>query len=119
MRLFWPVGSFAESNKEYILTFNILAQILVDYSFLNEHRAQRKICPGARGYEVDARGCAGLTRCTWCTGTMEGGPKGGPHVVRVRDVGQVFGWLGGLDGGVADCGFQYLMEALDLYIVLL
>jgi hypothetical protein len=25
-----------KSNKEYVLTFNILAQILVDYSFLNE-----------------------------------------------------------------------------------
>jgi hypothetical protein len=25
-----------KSNKEYVLTFNILAQILVDYSFLRE-----------------------------------------------------------------------------------
>jgi hypothetical protein len=25
-----------KSNKEYVLTFNILAQILVDYSFLHE-----------------------------------------------------------------------------------
>jgi hypothetical protein len=25
-----------KSNKEYVLTFNILAQVLVDYIFLNE-----------------------------------------------------------------------------------
>jgi hypothetical protein len=35
-RLFGRWGSFAEKQKEYVLTFNILAQILVDYSFLNE-----------------------------------------------------------------------------------
>jgi hypothetical protein len=26
--------SFVESNKEYVLTFTILAQVLVDYPFL-------------------------------------------------------------------------------------
>jgi hypothetical protein len=28
-------GFLPKSNKEYVLTFNILAQVLVDYSFLN------------------------------------------------------------------------------------
>jgi hypothetical protein len=37
MRGFLVGGVFLlNSNKEYVLTFKILAQILVDYSFLNE-----------------------------------------------------------------------------------
>jgi hypothetical protein len=33
-----------KSNKEYVLTFNILAQVLVDLSFLNEQAIARISC---------------------------------------------------------------------------
>jgi hypothetical protein len=36
MRGFWPLGFLLlKSNKEYVLTFKVLAQVLIDYSFLN------------------------------------------------------------------------------------
>jgi hypothetical protein len=35
-RLFGQWVLLLKSNKEYVLTFNILAQVVVDYSLLNE-----------------------------------------------------------------------------------
>jgi hypothetical protein len=36
MKGFWPLGFLLlKSNKEYVLAFKILAQVLVDYSFLS------------------------------------------------------------------------------------
>jgi hypothetical protein len=43
-RLFDQWVLLLKSNKEYVLTFNILAQVLVDYSFINEQGIARISC---------------------------------------------------------------------------
>jgi hypothetical protein len=51
MRGFWPVDFFLlKHNNEYALTFNILAQVLVDYHFLVCQLIQSRIEQAINSY---------------------------------------------------------------------